>query len=66
MVYLKGFGVREAGKEEPVDADTVFQLASVSKPMASTVLAILVGEGVIAWDDRVIDHDPAFACPTRG
>ena len=60
VVYLKGFGVREAGKEERVDADTVFQLASVSKPMASTVLAALVGEGLIDWDDRVIDHDPGF------
>ena len=43
VIHLKGFGVREAGKEERVDADTVFQLASVSKPMASTVLAALVG-----------------------
>src|SRR5262245_15926366 len=42
VVYLKGFGVRQAGTNEPVDADTVFQLASVSKPMASTVLAALV------------------------
>lgn len=60
VVYLKGFGVREAGKPELVDADTVFQLASVSKPIASTVLAALVGEGVMQWDDRVIDHFPEF------
>jgi len=60
VVYLKGFGVRQTGKEEPVDADTVFQLASVSKPIATTVLAALVGEGVIHWDDRVIDHDGGF------
>ncbi|MCE9534311.1 MAG: serine hydrolase [Planctomycetes bacterium] len=60
VVYVKGFGVREVGKEGPIDGDTVFQLASVSKPMASTVLAALVGEGVIGWDDRVIDRDPGF------
>lgn len=60
VVYLKGFGVREAGKAAPVDADTVFQLASVSKPLASTVLAALVGDGVVGWDDRVTDHDPGF------
>jgi CubicO group peptidase (beta-lactamase class C family) len=59
-VYLKGFGVRQAGKDEPVDADTVFQLASVSKPIASTILAILVSLGLIDWDDRVIDRDPDF------
>src|SRR5262245_13320133 len=60
VVHLKGFGVRQAGMAERIDADTVFQLASVSKPLASTVLAALVGEGLIDWDDRVIDHDPGF------
>ena len=38
-LYAKGFGVREAGKPERVDADTVFQLASLSKPIAATVVA---------------------------
>lgn len=61
IVYLKGFGVRQAGKPEPVDADTVFQLASLSKPIASTVVAALVGDGLISWDDPIIRHDPSFA-----
>ncbi len=60
VVYKRGFGVREAGKADPIDPDTVFQVASMSKPIASTVLAALVGEGLIGWDDRVIDHDPDF------
>jgi CubicO group peptidase (beta-lactamase class C family) len=60
VVYLKGFGVRRVGHDEPVDADTVFQLASVSKPIASTVVAALVGEGVVRWDDHVCDLDPGF------
>jgi CubicO group peptidase (beta-lactamase class C family) len=60
VVYLKGFGVREMGKDEPIDADTVFLLASVSKPIASTLLALLVSLGMIDWDNRVIDHDPGF------
>jgi CubicO group peptidase (beta-lactamase class C family) len=49
-ILLNGFGFRDASKAERVDADTVFQLASVSKPMTSTVLAALVGERVIDWD----------------
>jgi CubicO group peptidase (beta-lactamase class C family) len=53
VVYLKGFGVREAGLGQPVDADTVFQLASCSKPMTSTALAVLAGQGKMSWDDRV-------------
>ncbi len=60
VVYLKGFGVREAGTDQAVDADTVFQLASVSKPIASTVVAALVGDGVVGWDDHIVDHDPTF------
>lgn len=61
VVYLKGFGVRQAGTETPVDENTVFQLASVSKPMASTVIATLVGRGTVDWDDRIAELDPTFA-----
>jgi CubicO group peptidase (beta-lactamase class C family) len=60
LIYAKGFGVREVGKPDGVDADTVFQLASVSKPLGSTVVAALVGDRLLKWDDRIIDHDPAF------
>lgn len=61
VVYLKGFGVRRAGSPEPVDADTVFALASLSKPLATTVVAGLVGDGVVSWDDKIVRHDPGFA-----
>jgi CubicO group peptidase (beta-lactamase class C family) len=61
VVYSQGFGVREVGKPEAVDAETVFQLASLSKPLASTVIAGVVGRGVIGWDDPVIASNPAFA-----
>lgn len=60
VVYLKGFGVREEGKGEPVDADTVFQLASLSKSLASTVVAAIVSEGKVNWDTRIADIDPTF------
>lgn len=60
VIYSKGFGVREAGKPELVDADTVFQIASMSKPLTSTVLARMVGQKEVDWDDRIADHDPGF------
>lgn len=60
VVYLKGFGVRKAGHQAPVNPDTVFQLASVSKPIASTIVAALVGNHEVDWDDRIIDLDPEF------
>ncbi|MCT4368794.1 MULTISPECIES: serine hydrolase [Synechococcaceae] len=58
VVYLKGFGVREVGKPGSVDADTVFQLASLSKPLASTVVASVVGEGGLSWDEAVVKRLP--------
>ncbi|WP_217897270.1 serine hydrolase [Geodermatophilus saharensis] len=61
VVHAAGFGVREVGRPETVDPDTVFQLASLSKPLASTVVAGLVGDGVVDWDDPVIASNPAFA-----
>jgi CubicO group peptidase (beta-lactamase class C family) len=50
-IYAKGFGVRQVGKPGAIDPDTVFQLASVSKPITSTIVAKLVGDGVVKWED---------------
>ncbi|MFE2966950.1 serine hydrolase [Streptomyces sp. NPDC059340] len=61
VVYLKGFGERRAGRSEGVDPDTVFQLASLSKPLASTVVAGVVGGRTLAWDDPVTAHLPGFS-----
>src|SRR5947208_14019105 len=60
-VYAKGFGIRDTSTNVPVDADTVFQLASLSKPIGSTVAAELVGEGKITWDSKLSVLDPTFA-----
>lgn len=60
VVYAKGFGVREVGKPDKVDADTVFQVASVSKPVASTVIAAVVGQGKANWTDPVRTWNPEF------
>lgn len=60
VVYLKGFGVRETGRKATVDADTIFQLASMSKPIASTVVASLVGNNEVGWDNKIVNLDPGF------
>ena len=60
IVLLDAFGVREIGKPAAVGADTVFQLASVSKPLAATVVAGLVGDGKVSWNSRIRDIDPGF------
>ena len=60
VVYAKGFGVRDVTTKASVDADTVFQLASLSKSIGSTVVAELVGEGKITWDSKLSVLDPTF------
>ena len=61
IVFLKGFGVREAGKPGKVDPDTVFAIGSASKAFTGAALAMLVDEKKIAWDGVVQDYMPAFA-----
>jgi len=60
-LYAKGFGVRDTRTADKVDPDTVFQLASLSKPLAATVVANQVGKNIISWDTPVIDKLPWFA-----
>src|SRR6201996_2405313 len=60
VVFIKGYGVRKKDDPAKVDPDTVFELASVSKPLASTVIASLVGTGDVSWDDRIQALEPDF------
>ena len=60
-VYVRCFGVREVGRPEKVDKDTVFQLASVSKGFTATMLAALVTGREIGWDDPLEKYWPGFA-----
>src|SRR5690554_5376483 len=60
VVYAKGFGERKLGSGEPVDANTVFSIASVSKNMTAAALGILVDKGKLDWDDKILQHIPWF------
>jgi CubicO group peptidase (beta-lactamase class C family) len=60
IVYQGGFGVRELGKSEKVDENTVFMAASNTKGMTTLLLAELVDEKKLKWDEPVIDVYPAF------
>src|SRR4051812_34834944 len=61
VTFIGGFGVRQVGEAALIDADTVFQLASVSKPLAATVVSAVVGDGTVAWNSRMADLVPWFA-----
>jgi CubicO group peptidase (beta-lactamase class C family) len=60
VVLAKGYGVKKLGDPAPVDARTLFGIASNTKVFTATALGLLVEEGKIAWDGRVVDYLPWF------
>lgn len=60
VIYLKGFGVKKVGNNDKIDPDTVFQLASVTKPLVGTVIAAAVSQGVLSWNDQIKMYVPNF------
>ncbi|MVM29040.1 serine hydrolase [Spirosoma sp. HMF4905] len=60
VVHLKGYGVRSLKTHQPVDENTLFGIASNSKAFTAAALGILMDEGKLNWDDKVIDYIPEF------
>ncbi|SFS19157.1 CubicO group peptidase, beta-lactamase class C family [Dyella sp. OK004] len=60
VVMEQGFGLREQGKPQPVDARTLFAIASNTKAFTAASLQMLAEQGKLKMDDRVIDHLPWF------
>lgn len=65
IYYLKGFGVKQLGKKDKVASTTLFQIASLSKPVNATLLAILQDKGKIALEDPVHYYLPHFNVRTH-
>ncbi|HTY37736.1 MAG TPA: serine hydrolase, partial [Bacteroidota bacterium] len=60
VVLAKGYGVKKLGAPDPVDSRTNFGIASNTKAFTATAIAILVEEGKLKWEGRVIDYLPWF------
>jgi CubicO group peptidase (beta-lactamase class C family) len=60
VLLAKGYGVREMGKPERVDENTLFDAASLTKSFTSAAIAALVDEGRLRWDDPVRRHLPSI------
>ena len=60
VLSARGYGVTDARGGEPIDAHTVFRLASLSKAFAGTVTGLLVNDGVLRWDSHLVDYLPDF------
>ena len=60
VVLAKGYGVRKLGEPAKVGEHTLFGIGSNTKAFTTAALAMLVDEGKIGWDDRVVDRLPGF------
>lgn len=60
IILLKGYGVRELGKQAPVDENTLFQLASVTKTFTGGLVGTLVDQKILGWEREVMRNFPSF------
>jgi CubicO group peptidase (beta-lactamase class C family) len=60
VVFAKGYGVKEVGKTERPDENTLYAIASNSKAFTATMIGQLVDEGKLAWNERVRKYVPYF------
>lgn len=60
VIYEKAFGITEIGKNTLINEHTVFPIASLTKTFLTTLIAQLVDEGKLKWDDLVIKYLPDF------
>ena len=60
-LYSRGFGYRDVAHKSPVTPETVYPIASTTKPINATLLAMLAQEGRLDWDTPVRHYLPQFA-----
>jgi len=60
IVFKKAYGVTNINTKQPVDTNTLFGCMSTTKAFVAAGLAILVDDGKLQWDDKVLDYLPDF------
>ena len=60
VLSAKGYGITDTSRPEPVDSHTVFRLASLSKSFAGTLTGMLVNDGLLSWNQPVVQYVPDF------
>lgn len=60
LLLTKGYGVSEKGGDNPVDENTIYHIGSISKSFTAAVMASVVDEGLVSWDDTVKNILPDF------
>lgn len=60
VIHAQGYGVKKLEEDDLVNEETIFGVASTTKAMTAAALGMMVDEGKLDWDDRVIEHLPDF------
>ncbi|MEA2236060.1 MAG: hypothetical protein QOC81_784 [Thermoanaerobaculia bacterium] len=60
VIFVKGYGIKEVGKNQPVTTDTLFEIGSTTKAFTATAMAMLADEKKLSWDDPVRNYVAAF------
>ena len=60
ILSARGYGITDTSRATPVDSHTVFRLASLSKSFAGTMTGLLVNDGSLRWDSKLVDYLPSF------
>lgn len=66
VLSARGYGITDVSDAQPVDAHTVFRLASLSKGFAGTMAGLLVNNGTLRWDSHLTDYVPDFRLSQPG
>ncbi len=60
VVFQETYGVKNLESKEPVDENTLFNMASTTKAIVAIAMGMLVDDGKLDWDDKVTDYVPYF------
>src|ERR1700687_1243087 len=63
VLAVRGYGVREVGKRETIEENTIFDAASLTKSFTAAAIASLVDEKKMSWDDPVRRYIPTIEFP---
>src|SRR3979409_1574012 len=58
ILYLKAFGKQDVARGVPMSKDTVFRIASMTKPITSAGIMMLYEQGKLRLDDPVTHYLP--------
>ena len=58
VIYARGYGVRKVGTTDAVNDRTLFEIGSSSKSFTATLVALMVSDGKMRWDDRLTKYLP--------